>query len=436
MPDKCILIVLDGLGDRSFEELGHRTPLQAARTPSLDRVAALGANGLYHAASLGMALPSENAHFAMFGYDLSDFPGRGTLEALGADIPLGPKDVAVLAHFVSVRPEGKTLMLEAIRPKATEEEASTLFREIAAYRSGKVDLRLHRTHGLDGVVTLHGNVSPYITDSDTMQTGRPLIALQPWKNCSEDACARNTARALRAYLQWVYRKLRDHPINRSRMGRKEPSLNAIVTQRAGRLRRIVPFEEQIGLRGVSIADGLIYHGLASYMGLDTIRVKDTGDPGADLAQRLELARDSLGGYSFVHVHTKSPDEAAHAKNPRYKKEVIESLDAGLGKVLPRLLEDPQCLLAVTSDHSSPSSGPLIHSGEPVPVAFCGQGVRRDAVHHFDEVSAAAGSLGCVRGKELMYLVLNHLDRAKLVGIMDTPVDQAFWPGTREPFQRR
>jgi 2,3-bisphosphoglycerate-independent phosphoglycerate mutase len=69
----------------------------------------------------------------------------------------------------------------------------------------------------------------------------------------------------------------------------------------------------------------------------------------------------------------------------------------------------------------------------VPLIFCGPGVRRDPVRHYDEISAAAGALGPVRGKELMYLVVNHLDRSKLQGLMDTPVDQPYWPGRAQPF---
>jgi len=168
--------------DRSGRSgIGHRTPLQAARTPFLDELASRGANGLYHAASLGVALPSENAHFVMFGYDLAEFPGRGALEAIGTGIPLGPKDVAILAHFVSVRMDDGVAVLEAIRPERTEEEASSAFEAIGAFRSDDVDFRLHRTCGVDGILTLCGDVSPFITDSDTMQTGRPLIAVKPWE---------------------------------------------------------------------------------------------------------------------------------------------------------------------------------------------------------------------------------------------------------------
>ncbi len=168
--------------------------------------------------------------------------------------------------------------------------------------------------------------------------------------------------------------------------------------------------------------------------MDTKKVADTEDPEKDIADRLTTAYESLNDYDFVHVHTKAPDEAAHTKDPDAKKSVIESLDRGNGRAIGPLMDDPEVLLIVTADHSTPSSGPLIHSGESVPLMFYGQGVRRDGVRRFKEVDVAAGALGRVRGKELMYLILNHLDRAKLQGVMDTPVDQPYWPGNYEPFR--
>ena len=98
------------------------------------------------------------------------------------------------------------------------------------------------------------------------------------------------------------------------------------------------------------------------------------------------------------------------------------------------MAQPELLIVVAADHSTPSSGPLVHSGEPVPIIMHGSGIRRDRVEHYDEISAAGGALGFVRGKELMYLILNHLDRAKLQGIMDTPADQPYWPGRYDPMR--
>lgn len=436
MPKKCILILLDGIGDRSHAQLAYQTPLQAAHTPTLDRMAAVGSNGLYHAWAQGQALSSEDAHFAMFGYERSEFPGRGALEALGAGIELGPGDVAVLAHVASVRESDGCLLLEKGVPRASDEEAEAAIREIGEYETHGVQIRFTRTKGLFGVITLSGDVSPHVTDTDPIQEGHTLSEVKPWQEYSADPAARNTAAALKAYLVWAYHRLCSHPLNRSRMEKGRRPLNALVTQRAGQLKQAPSFRERHGLRGLSISSGIVYGGLCAYLGLDFRKAAESGDPARDIAERLTAACGALDEYDFIHVHTKYADEAGHARNPHLKKEVIEALDRGIASAIEPLLNNPELLLIVTADHSTPSSGSLIHSGETVPITMCGEGVRRDVVQRFDEVSAAAGALGSVRGKELMYLVLNHLDRAKLQGLMDTPLNQPFWPGDNEPFRVR
>ena len=70
----------------------------------------------------------------------------------------------------------------------------------------------------------------------------------------------------------------------------------------------------------------------------------------------------------------------------------------------------------------------------MPIAVAGPGIRRDLVSGFDEVQCAPGALGWVQGRDLMPMVLNFLDRAKLAGLMDTPDDQPYWPGKRKPFR--
>jgi 2,3-bisphosphoglycerate-independent phosphoglycerate mutase len=434
MAKKCILILLDGLGDRSYEELDDLTPLQVARTPALDRLARKGANGLYHAARLGQALPSENAHFSLFGYDLDAFPGRGALEALGAGIALEPGTVAVLAHFVSVTESSDgTLLLVDGKPDVPDDELRPLFQAVDHFTIEKTRIRLRPTHRFRGILTLDGPVAPFVTDSDPIEKGRLLTAVLPWQAFADDPPSVNSANHIEAYLKWTYRTLNSHPRNNERRKKNRLPINALVTQRAGRLKKVSSFKQSYGLRGLSIASGLIYHGLAAYLKMDVRKAHDTDDPGHDLAERLEMAMASLINYDFIHVHTKMPDMAGHTKDPIFKKQVIEALDNGIGSLVERLVSDPELIVVVTADHSTPSAGPLIHSGEAVPLIFCGPGVRRDAVQHYDEISAAGGALGPVRGKELMYLIVNHLDRAKLHGLMDTPVDQPYWPGRTQPF---
>ncbi len=432
---KCVLILLDGLGDRSYKALANKTPLQAAHTPVLDKLAETGANGLYHAAAVGQALPSENAHFVMFGYDMEDFPGRGALEALGAGIKLSPEDVAVLIHFASLKETDGYFMLEDGKIKASEDEARALIRTVGKYEKHGVTISFFPTEMLRGILILHGgDLARFVTDTDPFLNGRVLVAIKPWTAYANDIGSRNTADVLKAYLLWAYNHLKNHPVNISRKKQGINPINGLVTQRAGQLKKVIPFSEKYGLRGLSISSGMVFQGLCAYVGLDHKKVADTGNPGNDIAERLRIAREVLDDYDFIHVHTKTPDEAAHTKVPADKKSVIESLDRGIGEAIAPLMNDPEVFIIVTSDHSTPSAGQLIHSGETVPLIFYGEGVRRDQIRRFDEISAAGGALGCVRGKELMYLILNHLDRCKLHGLMDTPTDQPFWPGNYEPFR--
>ncbi|MBU0516845.1 MAG: 2,3-bisphosphoglycerate-independent phosphoglycerate mutase [Proteobacteria bacterium] len=434
MPARCLVILLDGLGDRSFPGLGNQTPLQAARTPNLDDLAAKGINGLFHGGRPGQALSSENAHFTLFGYCQTEFPGRGVFEALGAGINLEPEDVAVLTHLDGVVRDGDRLIVNAHRPRIEPNQAADLFGAVAEFETDEVSVDLHPCGGPDGIIVLRGELSPDVTDTDPSEVGQAIIEPEVFRNAAHPRRARRTAAALKRYLTWAHRILDEHPVNEDRRRQGLPALNFLSTHRAGQLRPVTPFLERWGLRALTISSGLVYEGLGRYLGMDTWAVTDGPDPGRDLAQRIGLAADRLKDYDFIHVHTKAPDQAAHTKDPRTKLAVIEELDQGLGRVLPDLLADPETLVVVTSDHSTPSGSDLIHSGEPVPLAMVGQGVRVDQVNRFDEISAAAGALGLLRGDEFMLLVLNHLDRAQLVGLRQAPQPTPHRPRKRRPFR--
>jgi 2,3-bisphosphoglycerate-independent phosphoglycerate mutase len=428
-----MLIVLDGLGDRAYTEFKHRTPLQAARTPFLDHLAELGANGSFHASLQGQALPSESAHLAIFGYTPESFPGRGPLEALGAGIDLAMSDVAVLSHFASLEQNSQGLLLKNGKLSVGRDEIEQLVSLASDFEHGGVRVCFHHTHKAYGIVTLHGEVAPFFTDTDPVIENMLLIEPLPFEGYEQDVAVGNGVAALKSYLLHIYDALEGHPVNLVRRQAGRDSIDGMVTQRAGRLKPVRPFRQRYGLNGLSVASGLVYQGIGRFIGMDFSKVTDSADPGGDLAWRIGEAHRALTEYDFVHVHTKVPDEAAHTKDPERKKAAIEALDAGLAQSLPPVLEDPNVLVVVTSDHSTPSAGPLIHSGETVPLIFCGNGVRPDDVDSYDEVAALRGALGQVRGPELMLMVLNALDRAKLQGLMDTPHDQPYWPGSYTAF---
>jgi len=245
--------------------------------------------------------------------------------------------------------------------------------------------------------------------------------------------ARKTASALNQYLIWCHRALTGHGINESRKGSNLLPVNALVTQRAGKKKTLTSFKERWGLRGLSISSGAIYWGLCNELGIDVTKVKDTGNVEEDLKYRLRLAKDAYD-YDFIHVHTKMPDEAGHTKNPWYKKEVIEAIDRAMSVAVDEIVPDKEVLLVVTADHSTASSGTMIHTGETVPLMMIGKHVRKDKVGEFHEITCPRGGLGVVRGKELICLILNFLDKAKMQGLMDTPVDQLYYPGNYKPLK--
>jgi 2,3-bisphosphoglycerate-independent phosphoglycerate mutase len=260
-----------------------------------------------------------------------------------------------------------------------------------------------------------------------------MARICPLANNAEPQKAEFTAKALNAYLSKAYRALSGHEINRLRERNNLPPVNFLATHRCGRRIPQEPFHDRWGMKGMLVASQSIYQGLAHELGLTFTEAKDTERPDGDLRERIDLAL-TYDGQDFVHVHTKVPDEAAHTGDPGRKEAAITTLDGGLDGLVQAVETRDDLLVVVTADHSTPSISPLIHSGEPVPVAMVGPTVRRDGVEAFDEVSAGKGCLGLLRGRELMLTILNHADRAAMVAHRLGEEERPYLPPTYEPFR--
>ena len=432
---KVILVLLDGLGDRSYNVLKYRTPLEAANTPNLDRLAELGGNGLFHPSSPGLCFPSETAHFLLFGYDLKNFPGRGLFEAVGEGVSFHNDDVLVLAHLSGVIWENNRPVLALGRDniKGTFEDISRLYSVISSYESEGVSIRLQQTRRNDAILIINGPVSPYVSDSDPIVLGKPISKIVPLSENPEPEKSRQTAKVLNKYLTFCYRQLKNTEIRDLSHVFRPPAEYFLVTQRSGRRIDLPPFQQRWGLNGLLIASASVYGGLAHELGIDYQSVQDSDDPGLDLKDRIRLALSDTT-HDFIHVHTKVPDEAAHSGDPLYKKDQISLLDLGLKELLDVVEKEEDLLVVITADHSTPSISPMIHSGEPVPVIMAGPSVRRDDVEHFSEIQAAKGCLGLLRGAELMYMILNFSNRGNLKGHQLGPIKRAYLPFDDDPFE--
>jgi len=432
---KTILILLDGLGDRSYKVLNGLTPLQAASTPNLDRLAYLGSNGLFHASSPGQCLPSETAHYLLFGYDLMNFPGRGLLEAVGEGVTFGDEDVLCLAHLSGVSWQDGVPVLTHGRNdiEGDIKEIGLMFASVTPFEAQGIRFRLQQTRRNDAILILSGGASPHVTDSDPIIKNRTIARIRPLSNSPEPERVKRTAGALNNYLTYCYRTLSNHEVNILRGSRNIPPANFLVTQRCGRRIAQESFDRCWGLSGTIIASGSVYRGLAHELGFGFVPVKDSEDPGEDLRGRIQIALADTT-HDFIHIHTKVPDEAAHSGDPKQKETVIAALDQGLDELIKAVEIRDDLLVAVTADHSTPSISNLIHLGEPVPFALVGPTIRRDEVDSFDEVSAAAGCIGLLRGKELMLMILNYTDRSALLGHRLGKTERPYFPDDYEPFK--
>ena len=100
---KLALVVLDGLGDIATKEQNYLTPLEAATTPNLDKIAKDSAQGRMIPAAPGITPGSGPGHLGLFGYDPLEFQvGRGVIEALGLGMELKPGDVCARANFATL----------------------------------------------------------------------------------------------------------------------------------------------------------------------------------------------------------------------------------------------------------------------------------------------------------------------------------------------
>ncbi len=385
-----VLVVLDGLGDRPIKELGGKTPLEAARTPVMDRMAKEGCCGLHYPVSPGITPGSALAHMQLFNYGVNERPQRGVVEALGAGLELKPSDTAFRLNFAYVAKDGLTVMDRRAHREVfgIEEMAGALEKHLNKNKK-KLKFRLVHTLGHRGVLVVKGYKSRApIPDTDPHMEGLKV-------------------RLGHKLAKWIhetsYKFLRKHRLNREREARGFVPANAVLLRGGGRFTPVSQnFKERNGLNAFGIAGGAVYLGVARYTGMEA-----KNEP--DEALRLPAAVRKLTSenFDFAFVHFKETDNASHDGDYRRKIKCIERYDKML-----KILLDSGFTVAVTGDHATPCRL-FNHSGDAVPVLFYGRGVPGDAVKQFGERACAGGSLGIMKGRDVLPVLVNLAGRSSI-----------------------
>ncbi len=406
---KVLLLVLDGISDRPCEALGGRTPLMAARTPVLDRIAAEGVCGIMDAIAPGIRPGSDTSHLALLGYPPQEFyTGRGPLEAEGTGIRMIPGMIGFRCNFATVDADGRVTDRRAGRVSATEPLAEAIRNgvDLSAFDLG---FRFESGAGHRAALALTGEgLGDQVSSNDPKGEGVKPPAIRP---CTDDPADKKTADACNDFIRQSHAILSCHPMNIRRMEEGLPPANLLLIRGAGKMGEFPQFFERYGLLGSVVSAATLVAGIGKVVGLEHIPVPGTtGSVDSDLGAKVKAALAGLEQKDFVLLNIKGADEAGHDGKAIQKRDFIEVIDAALAP----LLNLSDTLLVICADHSTPC--PVRdHSADPVPVVIRGPGVRTDRTVRFDEISCAEGGLHRIRGRDLMPIILDLINKSHKYG---------------------
>jgi 2,3-bisphosphoglycerate-independent phosphoglycerate mutase len=382
---KYAIVIPDGAADEPQESLGGRTPLQAARTPEMDRVASEGVLGLSSNVPARFLPGSDVATLSLFGYDPERyFTGRAPLEAAAMGVRLGPDDWAVRCNLMTIL-EGK--MTDFTAGHISSEEGRELIQALNDVRPGGMGLEFVPGVSYRNLMIVRGRPGESAFGDDTVTTpphdvpDRPAADHLPMGTGSE---------ILRELMERLSALIRDHPVNRARVASGKRPANAIWLWGQGRAPSLTPFEELRGLKGAILSAVDLVRGVGVLAGWDRIDVPGaTGYLDTDYAAKGRYAVEALADHDIVCVHIEAPDEASHEGRADAKVEALERIDAEIVGPLRRGLEARgEYRLLVSPDHAT-MLRTKAHDRAMVPWAMCGRGLAASG-RPYDEVSAREG----------------------------------------------
>lgn len=402
---KTVLIIPDGVADEPQESLGGRTPLQAARLPNMDRIAAAGIVGRTDNVPASMPSGSDVGTMTLFGYDTLQFhTGRAPIEAAAQGIELADGDWAIRCNLVTVE-DGhmKSFTAEQYPTDAAHELIRLLQKDQCGDSHWKFvpgvsyrNLLIYRARGEEAPFSGDTNSTPPHDITD--QAVDPFLPSGPG---SEE---------LRQLMVRSGELFADAEPNQRRRAKGELAATQTWLWGQGRRPALEPFQQRFGQRGAVITAVDLLRGMGRLIGWDVIEVEGaTGYLDTDYAAKGRAAIETLkrDDVDFVVVHVEATDEASHEGATEEKIRAVENIDRHItGPVHEWLQEQGDYRILVCPDHPT-FLRTRTHSHGYCPFAVCGNGIAPNRPTTYDEVAAATSDVVFDEGFRLMNFLFDR-----------------------------
>src|SRR5579884_464502 len=400
---KYVVLVADGMADRPIEALDGKTPLEAARTPNIDRLAACGEIGLIRTTPEGFAPGSDVANLSILGYDPRQFYfARGPLESAGMDVSLNEGDVAFRCNLVTFRDRQKEYAFEELSPRVYLEDDT-------AGRIGDEEARelidlLNNLLGSDQIQFYVGrgyrHLMVWAHGAFKVECLPPHLLLD--KEVVSSLPRGADKGVLKKLIQSAFTILSEHPINKERIDRGERPANGVWFWGPGKEISLPLFSKRFEKRGAMISTAELQRGLGRKIGMKVIDVPGVIDGiDSDDSGKIKAASEALASHDLVYLHFEASHEAGHAGDLQGKIQSIERFDQQIvGPLISQLSGREPWRLLLLSDHATLVST-RTPVADPVPFLLCrGLGAGREVLS-FSEKEAAGSSIFWPEGHRLM-----------------------------------
>ncbi len=398
---KYLVMLCDGMADYPVDELGGKTPLEAAATPNMDKLAETASVGLVKTVADGLKPGSDVANLSVLGYNPDDcYTGRSPLEAGSIGIDMKDTDVSLRCNLVTLTDEqvyeDKTI-LDYCADDISTAEAEELVKYLAenlnsdefCFYSG-VSYR-HCLIWNNGTLDIGTMTPPHDI------TGKPIKEYVP---------AHPNAKKLYELMKKSYELLKDHPVNIERINKGLRPANSIWLWGEGVRANLVDFKEKYGLKGSMISAVDLLKGIGKFSGMNVVNVDgatgyiDTNFEGKAAAAVSEFEN----GQDFVYIHVEAPDECGHRHEIENKVKSIELIDKYvLEPVVEYLKSTGEAFrVLITPDHATPLSLKT-HTNDPVPFMIYDSSKDNNGVKSFNEKTASETGLFVEKGHTIMDL---------------------------------